>query len=118
MFMQCLETQCAVRAFPGVRNERNQDPVAVDVDLLQQDQVCRAKKRRTLSVRGAAAWGRPSVVRSGGVDSVHTLGVGLGCTGAGLGRIRHVRAGVQYLQGLEPGSSPTSGTVFPQFRGF
>jgi hypothetical protein len=44
MFMQCLETQCSVRAFPGVRNERGQDPVAVDVDLLQQDQVFQGKE--------------------------------------------------------------------------
>ena len=54
-----------------------------------------------------------SRARVGGVDSVHTLGHGLGRTGAGLGRIPHVSAGVQCLQGLEPGSSPTSGTCFP-----
>ena len=53
-----------------------------------------------------------------GVDSVHTLGPGLGLTGAGLARIPYVSAGVQCLQGLEPGSSPTSGTVFSLFRGF
>ena len=52
------------------------------------------------------------------VDSVHTLGPGLGRTGAGLARIPYVWAGVQCLQGLEPGSSPTSGTVFPQVRSF
>ena len=56
--------------------------------------------------------------RIGGVDSVHTLGHGLGRTGAGLGRIPYVSAGVQCLEGLEPGSSPTSGTAFPQVRGF
>ena len=50
--------------------------------------------------------------RIGGVDSVHTLIHGLGRTGAGLGRIPYVLVGVQCLQGLEPGSSPTSGTVF------
>jgi hypothetical protein len=53
------------------------------------------------------------VGRIGGVDSVHTLGLGLGRTGAGLGRIPYVLAGVQCLQGLEPGSSPTSGTCIP-----
>ena len=53
-----------------------------------------------------------------GVDSVHTSGLGLGLTGAGLGRIPYLSEGVQCLQGLEPGSSPTSGTVFPQVRGF
>ena len=49
-----------------------------------------------------------------GVHNVHTLGFGSGRTGAGLGRIGDVSGGVQCLQGLEPGSSPTSGTVFPQ----
>ena len=51
-----------------------------------------------------------------GVHNVHTLGFGSGRTGAGLGRIVDVSGGVQCLQGLEPGSSPTSGTVFPQVR--
>ncbi|MCB5294392.1 hypothetical protein BJQ90_03859 [Arthrobacter sp. SO3] len=53
-----------------------------------------------------------------GVDSVHTSGCGLGRTRAGLARTRHVSAGVPCLQGLESGSSPTSGTVFSLFRGF
>ena len=53
-----------------------------------------------------------------GVDGVHTLGLGLGRTGAGLGRIAEVFGGVADIQGLEPGSSPTSGTVFLQVRGF
>jgi hypothetical protein len=51
--------------------------------------------------------------KKGGVHNVHTLGFGLGRTGAGLGRIPYVSVGVQCLQGLEPGSSPTSGTCFP-----
>ena len=51
--------------------------------------------------------------RIGGVDSVHTLGHGLGRTGAGLGRIAEDFGGVASIQGLEPGSSPTSGTCFP-----
>ena len=54
--------------------------------------------------------------RAGGVDSVHTLGPGPGRTGAGLAHIRHVSGGAQCLQGLEPGSSPTSGAVFSLFR--
>ena len=110
--MESLDTQRAVRACPRLGNRRGQDPVAAAVELLQQDQVFRAKKCRTLSMRGAAVWGR-LWWGSGGVDSVHTLGLGLGRTGAGLGRIPHVSAGVQCLQGLEPGSSPTSGTCFP-----
>jgi hypothetical protein len=52
-----------------------------------------------------------------GVRNVHTLGFGSGRTGAGLGRIAEVFGGVAETQGLESGSSPTSGTVFPLFRG-
>jgi len=51
---------------------------------------------------------------------VHTLAVGLGRTGAGLGRTRHVFRSSQYFQGLEPGSSPTSGSLpvrQPEFEG-
>ena len=51
------------------------------------------------------------------MDSVHTLGLGLGRTGAELARIPYVWAEVQCLQGPEYGSSPTSGTVFPQVSG-
>jgi hypothetical protein len=47
---------------------------------------------------------------------VHTLGFGLGRTGAGLARIGDVCGGVAEIQGLEPGSSPTSGT-FSHVRG-
>jgi hypothetical protein len=50
--MQRLETQFALRAWawawPVVRSECGQDSVAVEIDLLRQDQVFRAKKRRTL----------------------------------------------------------------------
>ena len=53
-----------------------------------------------------------------GVHNVHTLGFGMGRTGHGLGRIAEVCGGVAEIQGLEPGSSPTSGTVFPLLRGF
>ena len=67
---------------------------------------------RTLSI-WVRLFGEALVGRFGGVDSVHTLGPGLGRTGAGLGRIPYVSVGVQCLQGLEPGSSPTSGTCFP-----
>src|SRR5687768_7242961 len=47
-----------------------------------------------------------------GVHNVHTLGFGFGCTGIGLGRIGDVFGGGLCFQGLAPGSSPTSGTVF------
>jgi hypothetical protein len=48
-----------------------------------------------------------------GVYIVQILGLGLGRTGAGLGRIPHVSRSSQRLQGLECSSSPTSGTCFP-----
>lgn len=51
-----------------------------------------ANKRRALSTRGADAWGS-LVGRTGGVDSVHTLGLRLGRTGAGLTRIGVVFGG-------------------------
>jgi hypothetical protein len=49
---------------------------------------------------------------------VHTLGFGSGLSGAGLARIAEVCGGGAEIQGMEPGSSPTSGTVFSLFRGF
>ncbi len=56
-----------------------------------------------------------SLVRRGrqkeGVDTVHTFGFGLGRTSAGLARIGDVFGGVAESRGLEPGSSPTSGTA-------
>ena len=52
-----------------------------------------------------------------GVHNVHTLGFGSGRTGAGLGRIAEVFGGVAEIQGLEPGSSPTPGTVFSAGQG-
>jgi hypothetical protein len=62
--------------------------------------------------------GCAKVGKSEGVHIVHTMGFGSGRTGAGLGRIAEVCGGVAEVQGLEPGSSPTSGTVFPQVSGF
>jgi hypothetical protein len=56
--------------------------------------------------------------RNVGVDNVHTFRFGSGRTGAGLGRIAYVFGSSQCLQGLECGSSPTSGTVFSLFSGF
>ena len=53
----------------------------------------------------------------GRVDNVNTFGFGLGRRSAGLGRIRYVFWSSLCLQGLECGSSPTSGTVDPLVRG-
>ena len=44
---------------------------------------------------------------------MHALGFGLSRIPAGLGRIAEVCGGAAEIQGLEPGSSPTSGTCFP-----
>ena len=52
-----------------------------------------------------------------GVHNVHTLGFGSSCTGAGLARTGDVFGGVAEIQRLEPGSSPTSGTVFSAGQG-
>ena len=51
------------------------------------------------------------------MHNVHTLGFGFGCTGIGLVRIGDVFGGGADFQGLAPGSSPTSGTVFSLFKG-
>ncbi|GAB3557735.1 hypothetical protein GCM10027405_03040 [Arthrobacter alkaliphilus] len=59
-----------------------------------------------------------SKARKCGVHNVHTLAVGLGRTGAGLGRTRHVFGTSPCFRGLEPGSSPTSGTCFPRSGAF
>lgn len=53
----------------------------------------------------------------GGVDNVNASRLLLGRRSAGLLRIPHVFAGSQCLQGLECGSSPTSGTTSSLVRG-
>ncbi len=68
-------------------------------------------------MRGAAVSARPLNRRIVGVDSVHTLGPGLGRTSVGSGRIPHVSASSQCLQGLESVSSPTLGTYSPSSEG-
>jgi hypothetical protein len=65
-----------------------------------------------------AAWWGAEVGKKEGVHNVHTLGLGSGRTGAGPGRIAEVFGGVADIQGLEPGSSPTSGTHDPSSEGF
>ena len=62
-------------------------------------------------------WGAESGQREG-AHNVHTLGSGSSRMSAGLDRIGHVCGEMGEIQGLEPGSSPTSGTVFLQVRGF
>ena len=57
--------------------------------------------------------GTPKAGKNEGVHNVHTLGSGSVRMSAGLGRIAEVFGGVADFQGLEPGSSLTSGTCFP-----
>jgi hypothetical protein len=52
-----------------------------------------------------------------GVDGVNTFGFGSGRRWVGPGRIPHVSAASQYLQGRECSSSPISGTANPLVRG-
>jgi hypothetical protein len=68
--------------------------------------------------RGAAVEMDVATWQKRSVDNVHTFGFGSGRTSAGLTRIAYVFGSSQCLQGLECGSSPTSGTVFCLFRGF
>ncbi|MDR7084352.1 hypothetical protein J2X01_003660 [Arthrobacter ginsengisoli] len=63
-------------------------------------------------------WTREDYGQKEGVHNVHTLGFGSGRISAGLGRIAEIFGGVAEIQGVEPGSSPTSGTVFSLFSGF
>jgi hypothetical protein len=62
----------------------------------------------TRSCMGAAS----KLSKKEGVN-VHTSGFEFGWTGLGRGCIGEVFGGVADFQGLEPGSSPTSGTCFP-----
>ncbi|GEM_PF-4281873 len=78
------------------------------------DCFCRTEiARKTQLSRPEGHLSGPNRARREGVHNVHTLGFGLGRTGAELGRIADVSGNSQRLQGLEPGSSPTSGTCFP-----
>ena len=51
------------------------------------------------------------------MDNVHTFRLGPSLTSLGLLQSPHVSAGSQCLQGLEDGSSPTSGTADPLVGG-
>ena len=109
-----MESQDAEHAVPHAQDSATgagRTRLQPQLNFSSRIKFLRAKKRRTLWMRGAAVWGPGWGI--GGVDSVQTLGLGLGRTGAGLGRIPYVSAGGPCLQGLEPGSSHTSGTCFP-----
>ena len=76
--------------------------------ILAQNSDCRAPRLGSAAV---ALW--VCFVLKRCVDNVITFGVGLGRTSAGLARFAYVFGSFQCLQGLECGSSPTSGTCFP-----
>jgi hypothetical protein len=116
--MQSLETQCDVQACPDVRTGRVQEPLEAVIRIHQQAQVFQGKEAPHPVDAGCGSYGGGLGGENGGVDSVHTFGFEPGRTGAGLARIPYVSAGVRCFRGLEPGSSPTSGTVFSLFRGF
>jgi hypothetical protein len=89
-----------------------------DQTLVPRDLVWNYQKTELPRLRrDAAAAMVPENGQKNRVYNVPTFGFGLARISAGLVRIRHVFWTSQYLQGLESGSSPTSGTVFPQVRG-
>jgi hypothetical protein len=113
----------------SVRRHRESRPLAWSAQTCSANFVCRipaepcpaeGKTAESSGVRKSA--GHPLNGVQGrqkeGVHNVHTLGFGFGCTGVGLVRIGDVFGGVAGFQGLAPGSSPTSGTVFPQVQSF
>ena len=58
--MQSLETYCAVRACPGGRTERGQDPVAAAGELLRQEQVFQGKEAPRPVTAGCSCLGEAS----------------------------------------------------------
>ncbi len=73
-----------------------------------------AKRRRALSVRGAAVSGRASGRQKRGCGQCPHLGLRLGPYNGRTGPDCAGFPRSQCLQGLESGSSPTSGTCFPR----
>ena len=108
--MKTPETKGAARPALESATSAGMTRLPPRVDSSGKTNLLRTKKNRTHSMQGAAVGVRPLMRRIGGVDSVHTFGFGLGRTSVGSGRIRHVSGSSQCLQGLESGSSPTSGT--------
>ena len=73
----------------------------------------RAKMRRTLSMRVRLFGGGLGGEDRGVCTLCTPWALDLVVLVAGLARTQHVSGGAQCFQGLEPGSSPTSGTCFP-----
>jgi|GEM_PF-6439819 hypothetical protein len=114
--MRSLEAKSAACPAQESRNDADVTRLPLRVDSSVRISRLRTKKRHTHPMRGAAVGARHLTAGIGGVDTVHTFGFGLGRTSVGLGRITYVSGGVQCLQGLESGSSPTLGT-FSHVRG-
>jgi hypothetical protein len=104
-----------VRAYPNRTSGQRRAAVSCRLAWTPPAESFFSAQGRTAPLRcGVRQFGlRPLMGRIGGVDSVHTFGFGLGRTSVGSGRIPYVSGGVQCLQGLESGSSHTSGTWFP-----
>jgi hypothetical protein len=75
------------------------------------------KRAGAVRINGLVGCMRQGSGQNGGVHIVHTFAFGPGHTGTGLAWIGDVFGSSQRLQGLECSSSPTSGPVFPLFRG-
>ena len=71
-----------------------------------------AQKRRTCRC-GRGSFGEAFCGENWGVDSVHTLHLGLGRTAAGLGRIAEVSGGVADIKGWNPVRVPPRAQCFP-----
>jgi hypothetical protein len=97
---------------PGIVLESH-DPA--ESGLVTRVVLLRRQYRMPLPTSGAL--GFSAARQKVGVHMVHTVGFGLGRIGAGLARTGDVFRGVAAFQGLESGSSPTSGTCFPLSEG-
>jgi hypothetical protein len=110
-------------AWPGTRESacsdsgrcRNLQPMTGEPGRPSNSRKRKEKPRSTTG--NAALTCSAQKIEFGGVHIVHTLGGGSGRTSAGLARIGYVFRSSQSLQGLECGSSPTSGTRDQLVRG-
>jgi hypothetical protein len=108
----CVGRRCSVHALRRCPARTREDWHPVRNEGAQQAGLPASEGLRHFSGRYI------KVAKKDGVHNVHTLGFGSCRTGAGLARIAEDFGGAAEIQGLEPGSSPTSGTVFSLFRGF
>lgn len=98
--MKSLEAQWAARPAEESATRVGMTPLRPGGDSPGRIDFLRTNKGRALLDSGCGNWRGAFDVEKWGVDSVHTLGLRLGRTGAGLGRIPHISAGIQCLQRL------------------